>query len=668
MVLAIIVGLMVSVGFGLAGYTVYWLVKFTLAGRSDDRLDNIPERLGHMAKYAFGQARVIREPIGIVHFFIFWGFLVLQIETVEYIIRAFFPDFHWATFIGYPAQNGLMFLQDMFGLVVLVACLIAFIRRFFFKPPQGVHSFDAYLILWLIIALMFTKFLANGADIAMATTAHDIGWDYHFTPLAGFTADLVYGGHFRGAAAAGFSDVLFHISYLIHIAIVIFFANWVPRGKHFHVFLAIPNVFFRKLQPAGALQPIDLEDEEAESFGAGKMEDLTWKQLFDTYSCTECGRCQMYCPAFNTGKELNPMMLIHGLQDHLREKGAKCIKGGAEDDYPALAGGIVSAEVLWSCTTCGACVGNCPVLIEHVDTIVDMRRYLALTEASFPAEVGRVFKNIENNGNPWGISRTKRAEWTEGLDFEIPLWKDCDEKPEYLFWVGCAGSFDDRQKKVSIAFAKLLKEAGVSFAILGAEEGCSGDPARRIGNEYLYWMCATENIETLNNYGVKKIVTTCPHCFHTLGKEYPQHDGNYEVVHHTHLLASLIEEGRLKLTSRGQRKKITYHDSCYIGRWTAEYDSPREVLKATGSVDLVEMDLNKRKSFCCGAGGGRMWMEEMVGKRVNVERTDQALATEPDEIALACPFCMTMFMDGLGLRGAEDVKTRDIAEILVDYI
>ena len=666
---AIVVGLIVTIGFGWAGYTVYWLIKYTLAGHSDNRLDQIPRRIAHFTKYVFGQARVIREPAGMLHFFVFWGFIVLQFETVEYMIRGFFPHFTISDVIGLSGANGVVFLQDMFGLIITLAVVILGFRRYVVRPRHSIQTLDAGIILVLIAGLMVTKFIANAGHIAEATSAVELGWNRSFTPIANWTNGWLFGGPFQGHdVSAGIKGVVF-VAFVLHIGIVAFFANWVPRGKHMHVFTAMPNVFFRKLEPAGALYPIDLEDEEAESFGAGKMEDLSWKQLLDSYTCTECVRCEHYCPAYNTGKALNPMEVMLKIQEHMREKGEKVIKGGGEDDYPPLAGGIISEEELWACTTCGACVGNCPVFIEHVDTIVDLRRYLCLTEASFPPELGPTFRNLENKSNPWGFSNAERADWRDGLDIEIPLLKECETAPEYLFFVGCAGSFDDRQKKVTADLARLLIAADVSFAILGKEEGCTGDSARRLGNEYLYWQLATENIETFNKYNVTKVITSCPHCFHTIAKEYPQLGGNYEVVHHTHLLQSLLSEGRLKLASTGTQQRVVYHDSCYIGRWNHEYESPREVLAAVPGSELVEMDLNRRKSMCCGAGGGRMWMEENDGQRVNIARADQALATEPDVIALACPFCMTMYTDAVAFRGAEErVKMKDIAEILAENL
>jgi Fe-S oxidoreductase len=361
-------------------------------------------------------------------------------------------------------------------------------------------------------------------------------------------------------------------------------------------------------------------------------------------------------------------MIVHKIKEKLRDRGEKVIREGQdveELDMERLTGGLITKEELWACTTCGACVEACPVFIEHVDSIVDMRRYLATMEADFSSEVGRTFRNLEQNMNPWGISQSFRADWAEDLD--IPLMSEMPEPPDYLFWVGCAGSFDDRQKKVTKSFAKIMKAADVSFAILGPEETCTGDPARRIGNEYLYWMLASQNVDTLNDYGVTDIVTTCPHCYHTIGKEYPQLGGEYNVVHHTELLNKLLASGELELESVGEMD-VTFHDSCYIGRWDDEYENPRNVLRSVPGVNLQEMDLNREQSFCCGAGGGRMWMEEDTGKRVNIERTDQALATDPDAVAVNCPFCMTMFTDGLKSRDAEDVPLKDLAEVIADSL
>ena len=655
----------VFVGFAFAARTVYWLLRYVAWGKGSLKTDQLPERVKGIITKVLGQARVIAEPAGMVHLFIFWGFLVLQLETLEYIIGGFFWGFHWSSFIGAAPYNILLFLQDIFGFLVLAAVIIAGIRRFVVRPKHSLASFDAGLILVLIGGLMISKFVAHGVHITFVEP-DALPWDAAWTPFTLITAEF-----FRGLGASPDAEGMFwifHVSYWIHIAIVVFFANYIPFGKHLHLIGAIPNIFFRKLEPNGAVYPLDMEDMTVESYGAGTVEELHWKQLLDTYACTECGRCEHYCPAYNTGKALNPMMIIENIKGHLREKGAAVIRNDnpdAAEEYPPLAGGIITKEELMACTTCGACVSNCPVFIEHVDTIIDMRRYLALMEADFSAEVGRTFRNMENNSNPWGISSSYRADWAEGLD--IPLMSELSEPPEYLFFVGCAGSFDDRQKKVTQAFAKILKAANISTAILGPEEGCTGDPARRIGNEYLYWMLATHNIETLNQYDVTKIITTCPHCFHTIGKEYPQLGGHYEVLHHTQLLNELIHEGRIELKP-GATRNITYHDSCYIGRWDNNYESPRNVLQSVPGVVMQEMELNKKQSFCCGAGGGRMWMEETRGKRVNIERTDQALATNPDAVAVNCPFCLTMFDDGLKNRGADEIELLDLAEIIADSL
>ncbi len=684
----LVVGLLLAVGFTMAGWTVFWLFRYVSVGANDHRTrleDHLAPRVAGFIHYVLGQARVIREFGGFLHFFIFWGFLVLQIETIEYFIRGFADDFRYSHLIGEPTYFGLLLVQDVFGFVVFVVCIIAGFRRYVLRPEHTLPSKDAAIILALIAGLMVSKFLAHGAEIAHAPDMAHLGWDPRFTPFATLTAGFL-GGTYSATESTAL-PLLYSAMYFSHIGIVVFFANYIPLGKHLHLLGAMPNIFFRKLDPSGALYPIDLEDESAESFGASKIEDLSWKQLLDTYACTECGRCEHYCPAFNTGKELNPMQVIHKLKDHIKEKGARVYRlsltgllGAGkdaltkkdfsfndlarEDDSELLAGGVISAEELMACTTCGACVANCPVLIEHVDTIVDLRRYLVLTAGEVSPEVGRTFRNMENNANPWGVSNSKRADWADGLD--VPLLSDLEHVPEYLFFVGCAGSFDDRQKRVTNALVRILRAADVDFAILGPEEQCTGDPARRIGNEYLYWTLATANVETLNGYGVRKIITTCPHCFHTIAKEYPQLGGNYEVVHHTELLNDLLRSGRLALRSLG-RSTVAYHDSCYLGRWNSDYDNPRQVLAQVPDIEVREMSWNRRKALCCGAGGGQMWMEEDQGKRVNVHRAEMAIETEADAVVVNCPFCMTMLGDGLKQRDSEMGQT-DLAEVVADRL
>jgi len=459
----------------------------------------------------------------------------------------------------------------------------------------------------------------------------------------------------------------FNIFWWVHILLVLGFLNYLPFSKHLHIISSIPNVYLAKLSSRGSIRALNLQDETLTKFGASDIEDLSWKQLLDGYTCTECGRCTAACPAAITGKPLSPKKIIVDIRRRLLEKAAAGIKSEAQVDTgkQLLLGGFITEDEVWACTTCMACLVECPVQIEHLDSIIDMRRYLVLSESNFPKELQPTFQNLERNFTPWGFSHSSRADWAQ--DLKIPLMS---EKPDakVLFWVGCAGAYDERYKKVSRSFARLMQIAGVDFAILGTEEKCTGDPARRAGNEYLAQMLMAENIATFNKYGVKKIVTACPHCFNILKNEYPQLSGcHYNVFHHSEFLLGLVESGKIKLTKEG-RSKIVYHDSCYLGRYNQIYEGPRRSIKLVpGSALLPDMKRSADKGFCCGAGGARMFMEEKTGKRVNIERTEEALSLNPDVIGTACPFCMTMLTDGIKERdGSGRVQVKDIAELILE--
>jgi Fe-S oxidoreductase len=485
---------------------------------------------------------------------------------------------------------------------------------------------------------------------------------YELHPISAALSKWLYAGGNQNA------HIFFEVFWWMHIVVILGFLNFLPYSKHLHVLTSIPNTFFANLDDIrNTIKPLDLEDESAEIFGVADFEHLSWKQILDGYSCTECGRCTASCPAATVGKSLSPRKIMVDIRRRTKDKAPLMKQGITEgpEFEKTLVHDYISDLELWQCTTCMSCVQECPVMIEHVDSIVDMRRDLVLTESQFPSNLNPVFKSLETNFTPWAFSQADRANWAEGLNI-----KTMAEDPggEILFWVGCAGSFDDRYKKVSKAFARIMQKAGVDFRILGTEEKCNGDTARRLGNEYLAQMMIMENVETLNNYKVKKIVTACPHCFHSLGREYKQFGGDYEVIHHSQFIEQLISEGRLELNSTADKNKVTYHDSCYLGRYNNVYDSPRNTLKSISSLDFVEMERIKSRGFCCGAGGGRMFLEDEEGGKINVERTSEALKTNSDTIASACPFCMTMLTDGVKhFEKNEEVAVKDIAEIVLEH-
>lgn len=628
------------------------LVAFLALGRPDDRTGDTWKRIRIAGRVAFGQSKLLREPLaGALHFLIFWGFVILLSTVAESIGEGLLPGFS-LSFLG-PLYPPLVFLADLVGLFVVLAVVVSMARRLIAPPKRldisGHAQWDAMLILGLILVVMVTMFGQNAARMAMYAAPD---------PARFLSARLA------GLFAGGTSEAWYLTFFWAHMVTVLGFLNYLPFSKHLHVLSSIPNVYLADLTPKGVLRPINLADETLTRYGAADIEDFTWKQLLDGYTCTECGRCTASCPANTTGKLLSPKKIMVDLRARTMEKGRApgADRGAQTDAGRRLLDTYITDRELWACTTCMACVQECPVMIEHVDAIVDLRRGLVLDESRFPEELKTTFANLERNSTPWGFGHATRADWAEGLN--IPRMADRKEA-DVLFWVGCAGAYDARYRKVSQAFARLMKIAGVDFAILGTEEKCNGDPARRMGNEYLAQMLIAENVATLNSYRFNTIVVTCPHCLQSLGKEYRQFGGTYTVVHHSAFLRRLVEEGRLRIAPAKQGA-VTFHDPCYLGRYNDEYDAPRALVDRVAGR-RVEMERTRDRSFCCGAGGGRMWMEENEGKRVNIERTEEALRTGAEVIATGCPFCMTMLADGVKAKESP-TEVRDIAELLLEAV
>lgn len=657
----IIFAVIFIIAFGFLFYNLKRILSYIKLGQPENRFDNPSERIKNVLKIAFGQSKLLREPVaGIIHFLIFWGFMLFLFAVLEAIIQGFYPPFT-LQFLG-PVFSAITLVQDLFGIFVLVAVIWALFRRFVQKVPRLAvkgHGVDAAMILFLILGVVVSMFGQNMSHIANENFKLA---QFEIRPVSFWLSSLFFNG------ASGFSNILYEVFWWMHILIIFSFMNFLPYSKHFHVFTSVPNVYFSNIgSQKFALKKLNLEDENLTQYGAADFEHLSWKQVLDGFSCTECGRCTASCPAAATGKKLSPRDIIFNVRKRAEEKAPLILAKAGDDNetiQKTLVHNYITDEELWACTTCMACVQECPITIEHVSTIVDMRRNLILGESNFPAELNAVFKNIENNFTPWAFNAQDRANWAEGLNIKTMAQ---DSSGEILFWVGCAGSFDARYQKVSKAFANLMQKANVDFRILGTEEKCNGDTARRLGNEYLAQMLMQENVETLNNYGVKKIVTACPHCFNSLKNEYPQFGGKFEVMHHTEMIDQLLDEGRIKLKDDETKSKITYHDSCYLGRYNNIYDSPRDPLKMIKGVELVEMERNRDKGFCCGAGGGRMFLEETEGTRINNNRAEEAIKTNADTVASACPFCMTMMNDGIkSFDKQESVVVKDIAEIILE--
>jgi Fe-S oxidoreductase/nitrate reductase gamma subunit len=638
------------------------IIYMLVAKKQDDRFDSIGKRLLTVWKVGFLQAKLLRDPAaGILHVFIFWGFVLFLFAVIEAVIQGFYSPFT-LEFAGY-FYSAVTIIQDVFGVLVILAVLFALYRRFIQRVARlevdGAGKLDAALILVLILLVCVSMFGQNASLIAQK---HFMLADKELRPIS-----LILGKMFF-SSGSNLASIFHEIFWWIHILLIFAFLNYLPYSKHLHVLTSLLNTFFANLDSKrNTIKALNLEDENVEVYGAPDIEHLSWKQILDGYSCTECGRCSADCPAATAGKSLSPMKIIVDIRHRTAEKAPLVVAGINDHEImeKTLVHNYITDLELWECTTCMACVEECPVMIEHLDSIIDMRRNLVLTESQFPSNLNSVFKSIETNFTPWAFNQNDRANWAEGLNIKT---MSEDSNGEILFWVGCAGSFDERYKKVSRAFAELMQKAGVDFRILGTEEKCNGDTARRLGNEYLAQMMIQENIATLNKYSVKKIVTACPHCFHSLGNEYRQFGGNYEVIHHTQLIQQLINFGKIQLTSSDKNQTVTYHDSCYLGRYNKIYDDPRNSLQKIGNVNLVEMHRNKSRGFCCGAGGGRMFLEDEEGGRINEERTREALETGALTIASACPFCMTMMTDGVKVFNKNDeVAVKDIAEIILEF-
>uniref|UniRef100_C6E1H1 4Fe-4S ferredoxin-type domain-containing protein n=1 Tax=Geobacter sp. (strain M21) TaxID=443144 RepID=C6E1H1_GEOSM len=635
-------------------FSCYQRLQLVAVGTPEDRFDRPGERLAGMFRYAFGQERVLARPYGLNHFALFWAFMLLLVANVSFLAEGLFPGFT-LSILPAPLHHALALSFDLVSVVALVSVAVALARRLFFAPSYLGNDYtkacsgEALLILALIATLMVAFFLLNAAQIAL-------GADQALRPVSGALATLLQG--MPQASLEGIASV----SWWVHAVVLLLFINLLPRSKHMHILTAIPNCYFRNLEKPN-VQPRE-SFELGKRFGVSEVAQFSWKDLLDSFSCTECGRCQDLCPAHNTGKPLNPRRIIHDIKVNLLENG---VANAGKEQLPLIGEkgeGTSCEDALWSCTTCGACLSVCPVLIEHMPKIVKMRRHLVQEKARFPEELLNLFENMEQRSNPWGIAPSERGKWANLLgDREFTAGKT-----EYLFFVGCAGSFDSRAKQTTVALATVLDKAGVTWGILGRDELCCGDSVRRLGNEFVFDKMARENVAKFKEKGVTKIVTQCPHCFSTLKNDYRQYGLELEVLHHSELIAGLVQEGKLSTAKGVNLGKTVFHDSCYLGRHNDTYAAPRQVIEAATGVAPGEFERRKENGFCCGAGGGRMWMEEQIGTRINHDRVNEALKQQPDTICVSCPYCMTMLEDGLKDQGAEKVRVKDIAEVMAEAI
>jgi Fe-S oxidoreductase len=662
------------IAFAIAGRRLLWLYRLISVGQpAPDRFKNIPQRIKAELQEVGGQKKLLQWTVpGIAHAMTFWGFTLLMFTILEAYGCLFQRDFH-VPLIGHTAVLG--FLEDFFTVSVLLALIVFTIIRIKNSPKRenrrsrffGSHTTAAWLVLGMIALVMISLLGYRAAQVNTGNFPYG-WWAFASHGIANLLRPL----------GTGVNSVLETVLLLINITVITGFLVFVAYSKHLHIFLAPINVATsRRPRALGALASTpdmsmeDVGEDDEVVFGAGRIEDFSWKQLLDMATCTECGRCQSQCPAWNTDKPLSPKLVIMDLRDNMFASADRIMNQNREAgvEVESLVPSVIDPDVLWSCTTCGACVEECPVDIEHIDTILDMRRYEVLMESRFPTEAGLMLRNIENQGDPWGLGSAKRLDWTQSLDFEVPVVTDTiPDDIEYLYWVGCASALDERARKGAQATARMLRRAGVSFAVLGPKESCTGDPARRLGNEYLFQEQAKLNIETLQNAGAKKVIASCPHCFNTLSNEYPALGGNFEVIHHSQLLEHLVTAGKLT-PGNGYSGTVTYHDPCYLGRHNRVFDEPRTVIDAIPGAKNVEMKRCREKGFCCGAGGARMWLEENIGKRINMERTEEALGTGADVVSTACPYCMIMLDDAVKAHQKEDdVRVLDLSQLVEESL
>ncbi len=635
-------------------WSCWYRFRLVALGRPDNRFDHFGRRLWNMLVYAFGQRRVVTRsyPFGLNHMVFFWCFIILLVANGVFLLQGLVPQYVSLSLMPHPLDYALALIFDIVSLLALLAVLIAMGRRLLFPPRYiDARSPDAFIILGLVATLMIVNFGLNGSEIALGNMRAA-----SYMPISGFVGNVLF-----GSIPAAALPVMVSVFWWLHAVTLLSFLDYLPYSKHMHILTSIPNCFFSN---AGTVNTITPEVFAAgHTYGVDRVDRFRWKDLFDAYSCTECGRCNDNCPATSTDKALNPRLVIHDIKINLLHNGPALEKGRMSDLLLIGAGceGSVGTEAIWDCTTCGACMEVCPVFIEHVPKLIYMRRSLVEMQASFPDELLSLFENMENRSNPWGIIPAERGKWA--AEIQAPSFEK--DVTEYLFYVGCAGSFDTRNKRNSVAIANILNAAGVSWGILGRDEKCCGDSLRRLGNEYVFDQMARENVGHFKELGVKKIIAQCPHCYNTLKNDYGHFGADFQVLHHSELIRDLAASGRLKMKGTAEVGKVVFHDSCYLGRYNRIFDQPRELITMATGRPAIELERNRSLSFCCGAGGGRMWMDENTGSRINIERVSEALKKGPDTICVACPYCVTMMEDGLGdLKAGDKVRVLELSEIV----